>query len=89
MEINQGNVSTIATMVWGAIISPILISYGITIDNGVGTAIVSGIILLILLIWSAFNPNQMGIFNNSPKNTIETEESVLNPEYECDEDGGC
>lgn len=88
MEINQGNVSTIATMVWGAIISPILVSYGISIDNGVGTAIVSGIILLILLIWSAFNPNGMKIFGNDPTPTnINTEETVLNDEYECDEDG--
>lgn len=88
IEINQGNISTIATIAWGSIISPILISYGITIDAGVGTAILSGIILLILLLWSAFNPNQMGIFGNKPK-TTENTEPVLNPEYEVDDNGGC
>ena len=81
MDNIQGNVSTIATMVWGAIISPILISYGISIDNGVGTAIVSGFILLCLLIWSAINPNSLGIFGNK-KAEISSSEPVLNDEYE-------
>jgi uncharacterized membrane protein YfcA len=64
MEIDVNNISTIASMVWGVIISPILIAYGVSIDNVVGTSIVSGFILLCLLVWSACNPNKMKIFGN-------------------------
>lgn len=81
MDIDVGNVSTIATMIWGTIISPILISYGVVIDNVVGTAIVSGFILLCLLIWSACNPNNMKIFGNNKPQTAVGGEPVLNDEY--------
>ena len=87
MEIDVGNVSTIATMVWGVIISPILISYGIILDNGVGTAIVSGFILLCLLVWSACNPNSMKIFGNNKTTPVNDE--ILNDEYVTGDDDGC
>jgi hypothetical protein len=78
---DQGNISTIASMVWAMIISPILISYGIEVDNVMGTAIVSGFILLCLLIWSACNPNSMGIFGNKKTQTGTGGEPILNDEY--------
>lgn len=86
MDIDVGNISTIATMVWAVIISPILISYGVIIDNAVGTAIVSGFILLCLLIWSACNPNKMAIFGNKKPNTGVGGEPVLNDGYTAGDD---
>lgn len=80
MEINENNISTIATMVWASIINPILIYFGIQVDQVLGTAIVSAIILLGLLVWSAMNPNRMGIFGNKPQ-TLAGGEPVLNDEY--------
>lgn len=65
MEINEGNISTIASMVWAGVISPILIYFGIQVDNVFGTAIVSAVILVCILIWSAINPNSLKIFGNS------------------------
>ena len=70
MEINENNVSTIASMIWGVVISPALISYGISIDNTVGSAIVAGFIMLCLLIWSARNPNEIGAFGNNPTDEV-------------------
>ena len=67
MEIYVGDISTIATMVWGVIISPLLVAYGVIIDDPVGIAIVSGFILLCFLVWSACNPNKMRIFGNKPE----------------------
>ena len=80
MDIDVGNVSTIATMVWGVIISPILVSYGVVIDNAVGTAVISGLILLVLLIWSACNPNSLGVFGNK-KDEPPIDDGILNDEY--------
>ena len=91
MEIDVGNVSTIATMVWGSVISPILISIGVTVDNAVGTAIISGLILLCLLVWSACNPNSFGIFGNKKEKPLTIDDDgILNDEYVSgDEEDGC
>jgi hypothetical protein len=45
-----------------------------------------GLITLAIAIWSSKNPNTLEILGNTPTTSIETEETVLNPEYECDED---
>ena len=90
MDIDVGNVSTIATMIWGVIISPILISYGVVIDNAIGTAVVSGLILLVLLIWSACNPNSLGIFGNKKDEPPIDDDKILNDEYVTgDDEDGC
>ena len=45
-----------------------------------------GVITLIIAIWSSKNPNTLEVLGNAPT-PVKTEEQVLNPEYECDEDG--
>lgn len=79
MEINENNISTIATMVWAGIINPILIYLGIQVDQVLGTAIVSAVILLGLLVWSAMNPNKIAAFGNKP--VTPDDNGVLNDEY--------
>lgn len=64
MEIDVNNISTMASMIWGVIVYPILMAVGIEINQGLGTAIIGAIILLALLIWSAMNPNTMETFGN-------------------------
>lgn len=87
MEIDVNNISTIASMIWGVIVYPILMAVGIEINQGLGTAIIGAIILLGLLIWSARNPNKLEIFGNQP--VTENNEQILNDEYVTGDDDGC
>ena len=79
MEFNQGNISTIVAMLW-TILSPYIAQY---VTQEAFVAICG----LIIIIWSACNPNTFKTFGNAVDKTIKTEETVLNDEYECDEDG--
>ena len=90
MEFNQNNISTIVTMIFPFIAAIATKYLGVTLDQATFVAGISAIIELILLLWSAKNPNTIKAFGNAPT-PISTEEPVLNPEYECgeDEDGGC
>jgi hypothetical protein len=45
-----------------------------------------GVITLIIAIWSSKNPNTLKVFGND-KPTVESEEPVLNDEYEVGDDG--
>ena len=82
MEFNQGNISTIVAMLW-TILSPYIAQY-ITQD-----AFIS-ICGLIIIVWSACNPNTFEAFGNAVNKTIKTDETVLNDEYECgDGNDGC
>ena len=84
METN--NLSTYAT--WTAIIVMLLQVifkyFNIEIGQNELTIIANAIIALIIAIWSSYNPNTIPWLGNAP--TIETEETVLNDEYECGED---
>ena len=44
---------------------------------------------LIIIVWSACNPNTFSVFGNAVNKTIKTDETVLNDEYECDADDSC
>lgn len=80
MKLDKNNISTI--IVWiSAIITPIIVEYGITIDQATVTAILWAIYLLIVTIYSSRNPNTMEILGNAPAN-IDSSEQVLNDEYE-------
>lgn len=79
MEFNQGNISTIVAMLW-TILCPYISQY-VTQEAFIA---ICGIIIII---WSACNPNTFEIFGNAINKTIKTDEPVLNDEYECDEDG--
>ena len=85
METN--NLSTYAT--WTAIIVMLLQVifkyFNIEIGQNELTIIANGIIALIIALWSSYNPNTIPWLGNAPT-PIETEETVLNDEYECGED---
>ena len=59
---------------------PILLIFGVTIDQTFGVAVVTGILTVIFMIWNAYNPNEIEAFGNKPK-PVATEEEVLNDEY--------
>ena len=67
MELDIGNISTIATTIWVTIIAPILIFYGVYIDQALGVAILTGILTVGWMIWNAKNPNSFKILGNAPE----------------------
>ena len=83
MDLNENNISTIVSMIVPFLSYIICKLCGFDIDQAMLAMFLTGVIELIILIWSAKNPNQMAIFGNAPQ-PIETEEPVLNPEYESD-----
>ena len=84
METN--NISTIATFA-AICITGILAYFGYTVDQAQLATVLMSVITLIIAIWSSKNPNTLAVFGNQPK--VDSEEPVLNDEYECDEDDGC
>ena len=85
MDLNTNNISTIATWIV-VLIGPLLAYLGYNIDQNSLIPIVTAIIGLIIAVWSSRNPNTIEILGNGPK-PIDPTEPVLNPEYECEEDG--
>ena len=80
MENLQGNISTIAT--WLAIlITPIIINYGIDIDQATLTTFIYTGILIIIAVWSSYNPNTFKFLKNNQVFVVEDEETVMNDEY--------
>ena len=90
MIMNTNNISTYAT--WTALLVMILQVickyFNIEIGETELTIIANAIIALIIAIWSSYNPNTIPWLGNAPA-PVEAEEPVLNPEYECDDNGGC
>ena len=83
MENLQGNISTIAT--WLAIlITPIIINYGIDIDQATLTTFIYTGILIIIAVWSSYNPNTFKFLQNNKVFVVEDEETVMNDEYEAE-----
>jgi len=85
-----GNISTIAT--WLAMLITVILSYfGVVIDQATLLPVVSGLITIIIAIWSSRNPNTFAFLGNQPHTTCEcNNETDLNPEYYktmSDEDG--
>ena len=83
MDLTENNISTIVSMIVPFLSYVIVKLCGFDIDQAMLAMFLTGCIELIILIWSARNPNTMDIFGNAPA-PIETEETVLNPEYESD-----
>lgn len=77
MEFNEGNISTVIGMLW-VILCPYISQY---VTQEAFIAICG----LTIIIWSACNPNTFKIFGNAVDKTIQSDEPVLNPEYECDD----
>ena len=86
MESN--NISTIATFA-AICLTTILAYFGYTVDQAQATTVIMGVITLIIAIWSSRNPNTLACLGNA-KQPVESEEPVLNDEYEYGDDSdGC
>ena len=77
---DTNNLSTIATFL-AICITGILAYFGYTVDQAQLATVLMSVITLIIAIWSSKNPNTMAILGNAPE-PVETEETVLNDEYE-------
>ena len=78
---NVNNVSTLATTIWVSIIAPILVVCGVSIDQTLGVAIITGILTVIFMIWNAKNPNELEVLGNKPDDPVTEYEDGLNGEY--------
>ena len=83
--LQTNNISTIATFI-ALGITIILTYFGYEINHETLIPVISGIITFIIVIWSSRNPNTLKILGNAPA-PLETQETVLNDEYETDGDG--
>jgi flagellar motor component MotA len=93
MDNFAGNITTIGKIIAMPIAGwfiGICVAYGINlpVDQQTLSEVVFAAILLVWGLLDAKLPNSLGIFGNSKK-TIDTEERVLNDEYECDIDEEC
>ena len=82
---DTNNISTIATFA-AICITGILAYFGYTVDQAQLAAVIMSVLTLCIAIWSSKNPNTLGVFGND-KPTVESEEPVLNDEYEVGDDG--
>lgn len=88
MELN--NATTIAT--WTGImvflIEVLAKHFGINIPHETVVMFATGLVTFIIAVISSRNPNTFAFLGNAPQ-PVESEETVLNDEYECDDNGGC
>lgn len=82
MDNLEGNISTIATWL-GILIAPIVVKYGIDIDQATLTTFIYTTILIIIAVWSSYNPNTFKFLKNNQVFSVDNEEKVMNDEYEC------
>lgn len=77
----QGNVSTIAVMIW-TILCPYISQY-------VSQEVFMAIFGLIIVLWSAYNPNSFAWLGNKIRPPVVDEYADgLNPEYSSGDDDG-
>ena len=77
MELSQNNISTIVSMIVPFIAYVIAKLWGFDIDQATLTMFLTGVVELIVLIWSARNPNTLAIFgNNTSAEEIDDEAGV-------------
>ena len=75
MEMSQNNISTIVSMIVPFLAYLIAQFCGFDIDQAMLTMFLTGIVELIVLIWSARNPNTLAIFGNDEP-AVEFDEPV-------------
>ena len=80
MDNLEGNISTIATWL-GILLAPIIINYGIDIDQATLTTFIYTTILIIIAVWSSYNPNTFKFLKNNKAFEVETEVDLINEEY--------
>ena len=66
MELNENNISTIVSMIVPFLTYLIAQIFGVTVDQAMLAMFLTAVIELFVLIWSAKNPNKLGIFGNKP-----------------------
>ena len=88
MEFNVNNISTIATTLWVSVIAPVLLYFGVVIDEQLGITLITSIITVVLMIWNAKNPNEFAILGNKPQKPVTQTNGVLNDEYVTGDDDG-
>ena len=81
MEFTENNISTIVSMIVPFISYLIATFCGFNINEALLTMFLTGVVELVILIWSARNPNTMRIFGNAKPVTAEADEGILNEEY--------
>ena len=85
MDLNEyltkGNLTTFATWI-GIALYPILLSYGIEIDQAVLTTLIYTLIVLIIAVISSANPNTIPWLGNGNEPEDEYPEVPLNEDYE-------
>ena len=88
MELN--NATTIATWtgILVLIIEAISKHFGVDIPHDTIVMFVTGVLTFIIAIISSKHPNTLDWLGNGTT-PIESEEPVLNDEYECDDNDGC
>jgi uncharacterized membrane protein len=79
-KMDTNNLSTIATFL-AICITGILAYFGYTVDQAQLATVLMSVITLIIAIWSSKNPNTLAFLGNAPT-PVESEETVLNDEYE-------
>ncbi len=72
MNINKGNISTIATYA-AIIIGPFLVKYGVDVDQGTLVTFLTALISIIIAIWSSKNPNTFAFLGNDNAEVDEDE----------------
>ena len=86
----QGNLSTIILFIY-IIISPYIESLGIT--QSMFAELCFAVLGLIIAVWSAYNPNNLGIFGNDKKTDcgckLNNEESLYEEYETINDDEGC
>lgn len=91
-----GNISTIANWI-SILLYPIVLKYGIDIGQEILTTFIYTLIVIIIAVFSSYNPNSFDFLGNGNLVDIGTrlgyplEKTVLNDEYETEEGGedGC
>ncbi len=81
---DTNNISTIATFL-AICVTGILAYFGYSVDQAQLATVIMSVITLLIAIWSSKNPNTFECLGNAPA-PINAEETVLNDEYECEDD---
>ena len=80
MDNLEGNISTLATWL-GILIAPIVSNYGIDLDQATLTTFIYSLIMIIIAVWSSYNPNTFKFLKNNKVFHVESEEDLVNEEY--------
>lgn len=62
-QMNIGNISTIANWI-SILLYPIVLKYGIDIDQEILTTFIYTLIVIMIAVWSSYNPNNFKFLKN-------------------------